>query len=295
MNKKQKAVKAAKSSRKPKTAKKVTARKAMTVAISPQKSVAQRVAALAEMPLAMKENTENLSTVIQLLGDKNEPTEVRLEALETLQTASFLVTKFAPYRGEYIATLRKVAKAPNAELRQAALSVLARMKDGFAQKILLEGLQTPEKALLPAEQSLQLLSYDIHADAYAVAREIAGKPPNAAARREALRLLSADAKAVPLFERLLRDKNEAAEIRQLSAVALNALNPQKLQSHAREVVLDATEEDEVQATCLTALEHFGDPATMSQDTVLRQRVQEMRDQSPKQTKESAKRFLEKYQ
>lgn len=295
MNKKQKAVKAAKSSRKPKAAKRVSARKAMAVATSTQKSVAQRVAALAEMPLAMKENTENLTAVINLLGNKNEPGEVRLEALETVQTASFLVATFAPYRGEYIATLRKVAKDPNAELRQAALSVLARMKDGFAQKILLEGLQNPEKAQLPAEQALQLLSFDIHADAYAVAREIANKPPNAAARREALRLLSADAKAVPIFEKLLRDKNEAAEIRQLSAVALNALNPQKLQSHAREVVLDATEEDEVQAICLTALEHFGDRTAISQDTVLRQRVQEMCDQSPKQTKESAKRFLEKYQ
>ncbi len=295
MNKKHKTVKATKATRKPQKAAKVSAGQALSVATSTKKTVMQRVAALADMPLALRENDENLSAVINLLGNKNEPAEVRMEAVQSLQTASFSVATFAPYRGEYLATLRKVAQDPNQELREAALGVLARVQDGFAQKKLIEGLQTPDKALLPPEQALQLLSYDVHADAYSVARDIVDNPPSTEARREALRLLGSDTKAAPLFEKILLDKNEVTEIRQLSASALQSLNPQKLQTHAREVVLDPNEEDDLQATCLTALTHFGDSAALAQDATLRKRVQELSDKAPKQTKQGAKQYLEKYQ
>ena len=75
----------------------------------------------------------------------------------------------------------------------SALGILMRDKDGFAQKKLLDGLKDPAKALVPPEKALQLLSYDVHADAYEVARDIVKKPPNDDAKREALRLLAADA------------------------------------------------------------------------------------------------------
>ena len=112
------------------------------------------------------------------------------------------------------------------ELRQRVLGILAREKDAYAQKKLLEGLRKPEKALLPPEKALQLLSYDVHADAYPVAREIVEHPPNPLAKREALRLLAADAASAPIFEKLVRDKNESVELRQLGAAALHALKPE---------------------------------------------------------------------
>ena len=60
-------------------------------------------------------------------------------------------------RGDYIATLRKVATDPDPELRQRVLGMLMRDKDGFAQKKLLDGLKDPAKALVPPEKALQLL------------------------------------------------------------------------------------------------------------------------------------------
>ena len=108
----------------------------------------------------------------------------------------------------------------------------------------------PAKALVPPEKALQLLSYDVHADAYEAAREIVKKPPNDAAKREALRLLAADANAAPMFEKLLRDKKELREIRQIAASALHALNPDKLQQHARKILLDKSDYDDIKATSL---------------------------------------------
>ena len=152
---------------------------------------------------------------------------------------------------------------PDTEIRQRVLGILARDQDGYAQQRLIEGLQHPGKALVPPEKALQLLSYDIHADAYTVAREIASKPPNPDARREALRLLAADAASVPTFENILRNKDEPLEMRQLSASALHTLAPQKMQEYARDIVLDDSESDELKTTSLTALTNFGNEEALA--------------------------------
>jgi hypothetical protein len=271
-----------------------SAQSAMSVATSAKKSVKERVAALADVPLAVCEKDENLQAILKVLRDQNEPVEVRLAALQSLQAASFSVLPFESCRGDYIATLRKVAEDPDPELRQRVLGILAREKDGFAQKKLLEGLQNPEKALVPPEKALQLLSYDVHAEAYSVAREIVSNPPNTTAKREALRLLAADASAAPMFEKILRDKNELPEIRQVSAAALQALKPEKLQSYAREALLDPAEHEEIQATSLTALTQFGDAEAIAGDQALKKHVNKLSGESSTKVKQSAHQFLKKY-
>ena len=148
-------------------------------------------------------------------------------------------------RSDYIAALREVALDPNPQIRESALGLLAGEKDGFAQKKLLEGLKDPSKALVPPEKALQLLSYDVHAESYEVARNIVKDPPSDVARREALRLLAADAKSAPMFEKLLRDKDEQREVRQISASALHALSPKKLEKTAREILLDDSDYDDI--------------------------------------------------
>ena len=289
-----KAAKRSKSAKKPKRAAKRSARRALSVATNARRTVKERVAAMAEAPLAVCESDENLQAMLNVLRNKDEPVEVRLAALQSLQAASFSVVAFESCRGDYIATLREVADDPDPELRQRVLGILAREKDGFAQKKLLEGLKNPDKALVPPEKALQLLSYDVHAEAYPVARAIVSKPPNAAAKREALRLLAADATAAPLFEKILRDKDESREIRQISASALQALRPEKLQEHAREMLLDTSEHDEIKATSLTALTQFGDDATVAKDEALLKSVDGCSGEASAKVKQSARRFLSKY-
>jgi hypothetical protein len=294
MTKKDKSTKSSKTEQKPKGAAKRSTRTVMSIAKNARKPLEDRVAALAEAPLAVCETDENLQTMLSILSNKDEPVEVRLAALQSLQAASFSVIAFESCRGEYIATLRKVALDPDPELRQRILGILAREKDGFAQKKLLEGLQDPAKALLSPEKALQLLSYDPHAEAYSIAREIVDKPPNTTAKREALRLLAADATAAPLFEKLLRDKDELTEIRQISASALQAIKPDKLQEHAREILLDTSEQDDIQATSLTALTQFGDAEAVAKDDVLLKRVDKLSNEASKKIKQGARQFLSKY-
>src|ERR1700704_3718305 len=208
MARKRKAAKRPKAATKTPTAVKRSARAALSVATSGRRPVKKRVAAMAQAPLAVCESDKDLQAMLNVLRNEDEPVKVRLAALQSLQAASFSVIAFESCRGDYLATLRKVAEDPDPELRQRVLGLLAREKDGFAEKKLLEGLRNPEKALVPPEKALQLLSYDVHASAYVVARAIVDHPPNPTAKREALRLLSADATAAPVFEKILLDKDE---------------------------------------------------------------------------------------
>jgi hypothetical protein len=256
-------------------------------------STAERVAAVADLPESTA-NDAQLAALMALLADKSAPTDVRLAALESLGTAAFASPAFRSVRGEYIATLRKVADDPDQELRQRVLGILMREKDGYAQKRLVEGLKQPAKALLPPEKALQLLSYDVHADAYPIARQIVANPPNPLAKREALRLLAADAASAPTFERILRDKNEAPEIRRLVASALHTLKPDSLQAHAREILMDPAEHDELQDVSLTALTQFG-RAQIAEDKTLMTRVDELGAKGSETLQHSARKFRAKYQ
>jgi HEAT repeat protein len=296
MTTKKKAAKASKSARKPKLGAVRSTKAALSIATSARGAVKERVAALSEVPLAVCESDKNLQAVLNVLRNKDEPVEVRMAAMDTLATAAFSVIAFEPCRPDYVATLREVAQDPNADIRQSALGLLAGLKDGFAQKKLLDGLKNPEKALVPPEKALQLLSYDVHAEAYSVARDIVSNPPSEDARREALRLLAADATSAPLFEKLLRDKDELREVRQISASALHALKPERLQEHAREMLLDKSEYEDIQATSLTALTQFGDDTAMRDDKALMKSVDRLSNEAKSSRyKQSARRFISKYE
>lgn len=268
---------------------------ALKTATSADEDAGKRVAAFAGVSRAICDDKEKLDDVINVLKDTQSPQAVRLAALRALQSASFSVVKFTPCRPEYLAALRSLIDDPDPEVRQRVLGILAREQDGYTQQRLLEGLQHPDKALVPPEKALQLLSYDIHADAYPVAREIVSKPPNPAAKREALRLLAADAASAPKFEEILRDKNEPLEIRQLSASALHSLAPKKMQAYARDIILDDSESDELKTSSLTALTNFGDEAAVSEDNALQETVDTLKDKtSSPDLKNSADNFLKKY-
>ena len=123
-----------KSTSKQKTPTPRSPRAAWTVATSARRPAAERIAAFAEAPLAVDESDANLQAILNTLRDEKEPIKVRLAALQSLQAASFSAVTYPSWRSDYIATLRTVAEDPDPEMRQRALGILAREKDGFAQK-----------------------------------------------------------------------------------------------------------------------------------------------------------------
>lgn len=231
-----------------------------------------------------------VEAALETLGDADEPVEVRLEALQAVQAASFAAPDFDAIRPEYIATLRQVARDADPELRQRALGILAREHDGFAQKALIDGLRQPDKALVPVDKALQLLSYDPHAGAYPIAREVLQRSADDSVRREAVRLLAGDPQSAPLLEEVLTDRRESPEVRRMSATALHALNPDRLQRWAIRAAADEREPDEIVATSLTALAHFGDAEAIQANTKLRARLDRLQQDAPPKIRQLAKRL-----
>ncbi|HET9960044.1 MAG TPA: hypothetical protein VFQ61_36380 [Polyangiaceae bacterium] len=272
----------------------VSSKAALSDAQDRRKSVRVRAAGLEKLAGAVCAEDKTFNAVLAILQDPDEPPELRSTALRTLQAASFSVVAFNPRRAEYLATLREMSSDAEPELRQSVLGILVRERDGYAQQLLLEGLQDPKAALVSPEKALQLLSYDVHTEAYPMARKIARKPPTPEAKREALRLLGADAGSVALFESVLRNKNEPAEFRRLSAAALQALKPAALQTHAREIVLDDDEDEEVKAASLTALSLFGAADEMGRDDELRAKTTDLKSSGSPELKRGAKAFLARY-
>lgn len=248
-----------------------------------------------KVAIQVAENIGDVRRLLKVLCDASKPVAGRMAALQSLGAAAFSVANFDSVHADYIGALRQVSTASHEQLRWRALGILTRFKDGYAQKKLLDGLKDPAKALVPPEKALQLLGNDVHTEGYAAARAILKKPPNKEAKHEALRLLAADPKSAPLFEKVLRDKKELRENRQLAASALHSLNPEKLQQQARRIMKDKSDYADIKATSLTALEQFGDDAALGKDKVLMQSVNRFRSgKTSAKNKQTARRFLNKY-
>ena len=59
-----------------------------------------------------------------------------------------------------------------------AIGILAREKDDYVQRRLVDGLEGRSKALVPAAKAIQFLAYDVHSEYFPIAKRIVEKPPN---------------------------------------------------------------------------------------------------------------------
>jgi hypothetical protein len=235
-----------------------------------------------------------IDSVLALLRDTAEPAVLRLEALRILQTLNFSSPIFSTKRAEYMALLRELINAEDLTLRQRVLEILAQEMDEYAQRRLLEGLEDPSKALLPPEKAIQLLGYDVHAEHFPILRQMVMKPPSAAAKQEAIRLLAADPASQDLLAGILHDKKQSQATRRASALALQALSPQAFQEHARRIVLDEDENSDLRATSISALAHTMGQEALSQDTELTEKVERLqKHSSSKEVKRSAASYMSK--
>jgi hypothetical protein len=243
------------------------------------------------MGAAVGESEPLIDLVLRIFRNAAEPSRVRLAALRVLQQANFSSALFQARRPDYLAALREAVNDADAEVRERALEILAVKKDEYAQRRLLEGLRRPEAAIVAPEKAIQMLGYDVHAEHYALLRDIAKNPPNAAAKEEAVRLLAADPASQDLLTAMLDDKSESPEVRKLSATALRTMAPAEFAEHAKRIVVDDDEAEEVRAGCLTALINSGEEQALRDDPNFTRAVQRLRDRSPGPAGRSAAQFL----
>jgi hypothetical protein len=212
-----------------------------------------RIAAIDTVRLDALSRPEVMRALITVLADQADDARVRRAAQNALGELSFAVGDFAPYEADYRGALRIAATDPDPQLAEGALEVLALGHDEYAQRLLVQGLEDPSKAVVSRLRALQFLGYDLHAGHYPMLRRIVEEARDPEERIAALRLLAADSDAAAMLKRIVADRSEDVQARTASAIALNAQNPDAFASTARDIVLDPEEDDDLRAVCLTAL------------------------------------------
>jgi hypothetical protein len=251
-------------------------------------------AALQAMSLEVHDHPELIDTLLAYLGEVDKPPERRLAVLNLLQEISFRMVGFSAKRPQYLAALRSIIDDPDSQLRRVAIGILAREKDDYVQRRLVDGLEGKSEALVPAAKAIQFLAYDVHSEYFPLAKRIVDKPPSRGAKVEAVRLLAADPSAKDLLVGILADPSEKPEVKMAGAVALQSLDPEEFERQARRIVLDDDEDDQLRALSLNALTYFGNPAAQSEDEEMARRVESLNSQSRSRSlKKAAAGYLAK--
>lgn len=236
---------------------------------------------------------KSIPALLAILADPAQPEELRGSALASLMAARFIVTAFAPHRAEFTRILHEILPAAGPQLRESALEVLALDKDAAAQVLLIKGLRDPAAALVPPERALQYLSYDDHSSYAPIVREIVDGTDDGQLKAAGLRFLASDTGSEKLFGKLIADQDETAEVRQVSAAALQALNPAAFEKAARKIVGDDGDYDEIRATALGALAHVQDYAKARADARFVAKVGDLESSASGFLRDAAAQFVKR--
>src|SRR5262249_35173350 len=114
-----------------------------------------RSAALQVISGAAAERPELIDILLEILRDDARPADLRIAVLDVLQQISFRIAAFPAKRPDYLAALRSIIDDPDAELRRRAIGILAREKDEYVQRRLIDGLEGRSEALVPTEKAIQ--------------------------------------------------------------------------------------------------------------------------------------------
>jgi hypothetical protein len=220
-----------------------------------------RTAALNGLSNELTVDESLVSEVIAMLGDAKAPVELRSMALTALQASQFASVVMPRHRPAYKNALRGLLDDPSPVLRQFAAEYLALDRDEYLQRRLVAGLKDASQASVAPELAIQYLAQDLHADVVPLLREIVARPPNQAAKKEALRNLATDPASQQLLVERLRDPNEAPEIRHVCLVALYRTVPELATFLAKEITEDDATDDELKAALLNTLTHLSGNAT----------------------------------
>lgn len=233
--------------------------KAISILKSDGHDVAARVLALSRLLEAISLDEALIKYVLQLLENQNEPADLRKEALRTIETLSFTSPIFPSVKPDIIQVFRGLITDPVHEIRVDIIAYLAKFKDEFIQRVLIQGLQRPDEAVVQENIAVHFLGYDIHAGIYPLLQKIARSSSNNESRSEALYLLAGDPQAKKLLIDTFKNKRERFDIRKNSLIALKSQSLDDFIEIAQNTVMDEQESENIRAISLNAIGHMAVP------------------------------------
>ena len=185
---------------------------------------------------------EFVRLLISILTDLSEPAELRKTAMLQIRVLALEGPVFKKFLSIVIEGLRKLIRDEDKHIAREAIDLLAYQKDEWLQRELKEGLENPEKAIVPDETAVYYLSLDPHnfLDTF---RKVAEESQDEKAKIMSIRALSADTGSADFLLSLFQNKTQSSEVREASAHALDAQNPDLLLAKSVEAFKDDEEQD----------------------------------------------------
>ena len=233
-----------------------------------------RVDVIWRLSAGITRHDDYIEALLEIVQDANDDGVVRSVALQVLGAAAFQVARFRPHAQAYEQALRNLVSDDDARLRDAAVDRLAVTHDPEVQQVLLAGLKGEGPLPVPRDRAIALLADDDHLDNMPWLEELYETGSNAQ-RQEAVRLMSAYSAARETLERVLRDKDEATQVRQQSAASLHNLAPEHFEDVAKEVATDTEDYAEIRTVSLLTLQHLADSERVLGDARFLDRLQDV--------------------
>ena len=190
-----------------------------------------------------------VNDLMNILTDPSEPAELRKTAIHQIRVLDIEGIAFGKFRSIVLEGLRKVIRDKNKYIAREAIDLLAYQKDEWLQRELKEGLENADKAIVSAESAIYYLSFDTHSF-LDVFRKVAEESADEKSKIMAIRALSADTSSADFLVSIFEDKNQSSEVREASAHALDAQNPDLFLAKSVEAFKDEEEQDHQLLTVL---------------------------------------------
>lgn len=199
-----------------------------------------RVLKLITIYLGYKE--EFVKLLINVVNDLSEPIELRKTAMLQIRILCFEGPAFKQFRPMVIEGLRKLIGDKDKQIALDAIDLLAYQKDEWLQRELKAGLENADKAIVSAESAVYYLSLDPH-NFLDLFRKVAEESEDEKVKVMAIHALSSDTSSTDFLLSLFDNKTQSSEVREASAHALEAQNPDLFLAKSVETFKDEEEQD----------------------------------------------------
>ncbi|MGV3609315.1 MAG: tyrosinase family protein [Fluviicola sp.] len=185
---------------------------------------------------------EFVKMLINILTDLSEPEELRKTVMLQIRVLGFEGPAFKQFRPIVLEGLRKLIRDKDKRIAMEAIDLLAYQKDEWLQRELKEGVENPEKAIVSEESAVFYLSLDPH-NFLDLFKKVAEESGDEKAKIMAIHALSSDTSSADFLLSLFENKTQSSEVREASAHALDAQNPELLFEKSVEAFKDEEEQD----------------------------------------------------
>ncbi len=201
------------------------------IVLNDQEQPEIRAMALDKIYQVMPDDKKLVTLSIGWLDNQQAPKVLREEALQVMDNLSFSSMDVPD-------VYQKMLEDPEPEFRLFAFTKLIIHGDARAQQKLIEGLENPPSALLPAPDAIGVLSMALKKEYYPVLNKVLQQTPDEATRLEAIRALGFYQEARGNLISISRNSNEKEEFREAALGALYAGGRENIAEYVLPILTD---------------------------------------------------------